>query len=119
MVVFVCTKQALILQKVQIDLHQFHLVLQTEQVIQHSQTTRKALGGSLQDHFKFLLVLGPTELDKEIKSRFDAWDSDKSGSLGREEMRSAMEEMGKKPTEQELDAFLKEVDLDGNGTIGM
>ena len=119
MVVFVCTKQALILQKAQIGLHQFHLVLQTEQVIQHSQSTRKALGGSLQDHFKFLLVLGPTELDKEIKSRFDAWDSDKSGSLGREEMRSAMEEMGKKPTEQELDAFLKEVDLDGNGTIGM
>jgi Ca2+-binding EF-hand superfamily protein len=30
-----------------------------------------------------------------------------------------MEEMGKKPTEAELDAFLKEVDLDGNGTIGM
>jgi Ca2+-binding EF-hand superfamily protein len=96
-----------------------HLVLQTEQVIQHSQSTRKALGGSLQDHFKFLLVLGPTELDREIKSRFEAWDSDKSGSLGREEMRSAMEEMGKKPTEAELDAFLKEVDLDGNGTIGM
>ena len=30
-----------------------------------------------------------------------------------------MEEMGKKPTEEELEKFMKEVDLDGNGTVGM
>ena len=30
----------------------------------------------------------------------------------------AMEEMGKKPTADELEAFMKEVDLDGNGTVG-
>ncbi len=57
-----------------------------KQVIAHSQSTRKQLGGSLIEHFKFLLVMGPTELDKEIKSRFEAWDTDKGGSLNREEM---------------------------------
>ena len=56
------------------------------QVISHSQTTRKALGGGLVEHFKFLLVMGPTELDKEIKARFQAWDTDKGGSLNKEEM---------------------------------
>lgn len=29
-----------------------------------------------------------------------------------------MEEMGKKPTPEELEVFMKEVDLDGNGTVG-
>jgi hypothetical protein len=56
------------------------------QVIQHSQSTRKAIGGNLVDHFKFLLVMGPTELKKEIKARFEAWDTDKTGSLSRTEM---------------------------------
>jgi hypothetical protein len=57
------------------------------QVIQHSQSTRKAVGGSLIDHFKFLTTMGPTELDKEIKSRFLAWDTDKTGALSKDEMR--------------------------------
>ena len=56
------------------------------QVIQHSQSTRKNLGGNLVEHFKKLHDMGPTELDKEIKARFQAWDSNKSGSLGKEEM---------------------------------
>jgi len=30
-----------------------------------------------------------------------------------------MEEMGKKPTDDEIEKFMKEVDLDGNGTVGM
>ena len=38
------------------------------------------------DHFKFLLVMGPTELKKEVKARFDAWDEDKSGQLSKTEM---------------------------------
>ena len=38
------------------------------------------------EHFKFLLVMGPTELKKEIKARFNAWDEDKSGQLSKEEM---------------------------------
>jgi len=29
-----------------------------------------------------------------------------------------MEEMGKKPTPEEFEEFMKEVDLDGNGTVG-
>ena len=56
------------------------------QVISHSQSTRKAIGGNLVEHFKFLLVMGPTELKKEIKARFDAWDEDKSGQLNKNEM---------------------------------
>jgi len=30
-----------------------------------------------------------------------------------------MEEMGKKPTPEELEEFMKEVDLDGNGTVDL
>ena len=30
----------------------------------------------------------------------------------------AMEEMGNKPTPEELETFMSEVDLDGNGTVG-
>jgi hypothetical protein len=30
-----------------------------------------------------------------------------------------MEEMGKKPSDEELEKFMKEVDLDGNGTVGL
>jgi len=67
-----------------------YCVLRTErrwgQVIAHSQSTRKAIGGNLVDHFKFLLVMGPMELKKEIKARFEAWDTDKTGSLSRTEM---------------------------------
>jgi len=61
-----------------------------KQVIAHSQSTRKNLGAGLIEHFKFLMVMGPTELDKEIKSRFEAWDTDKGGSLNREEMQVKM-----------------------------
>lgn len=37
----------------------------------------------------------------------------------RTHMQDAMEEMGKKPTEDEIEKFMQEVDLDGNGTVGM
>ena len=33
-------------------------------------------------------------------------------------MQHAMEEMGKKPTPEEMEKFMQEVDLDGNGTVG-
>jgi len=58
-----------------------------DQVIQLSQATRKSLGGGLVDHFKFLLTMGPTELDKEIKSRFQSWDVKKNNVLDKEEMK--------------------------------
>ena len=91
---------------------------ESQSMILQSQATRKQLGGNLKDHFKFLLVMGPTELEKEIKARFKAWDSDGGGYLDKAEMSQAMEEMGKKPTAEELEALMKEVDLDGNGTVG-
>ena len=91
---------------------------ESQSMILQSQATRKQLGGNLKEHFKFLLVMGPTELDKEIKARFKAWDSDGGGYLDKNEMSQAMEEMGKKPTPEELEALMKEVDLDGNGTVG-
>ena len=57
-------------------------------------------------------------MKKEIKACFKAWDSDGGGYLDKAEMSQAMEEMGKKPTPEELEALMKEVDLDGNGTVG-
>jgi len=35
-------------------------------LIEHSKATRKTLGSGLKEHFKFLLTMGPTELDKEV-----------------------------------------------------
>jgi hypothetical protein len=42
-----------------------------------------------------------------------------SKSEARTHMQDAMEEMGKKPTADEIEKFMSEVDLDGNGTVGM
>jgi len=42
----------------------------------------------------------------QIKARFNAWDEDKTGSLGTEEIEYAMAEMGDQPTPEAFARFM-------------
>lgn len=53
----------------------------------------------------------------EFKEIFDLVDEDKGGSISREELKKLMITLRLKPTEEELDAMMKEVDSDGSGDI--
>nr|ACP18969.1 calcium binding protein [Euglena gracilis] len=53
----------------------------------------------------------------EFKEIFDLVDEDHGGSISKEELRKLMETLRLKPTEEELDAMMKEVDSDGSGDI--
>jgi calmodulin len=53
----------------------------------------------------------------EFREIFDLVDEDKGGSISREELKKLMITLRLKPTEEELDAMMKEVDSDGSGDI--
>jgi calmodulin len=53
----------------------------------------------------------------EFKEIFDLVDEDKGGSISKAELKKLMETLRLKPTEEELDAMMKEVDADGSGDI--
>ncbi|CAD6444595.1 b0789bfa-39c6-471b-aebf-143c8805a601 [Sclerotinia trifoliorum] len=58
--------------------------------------------------------------DEEIaifKEAFDAYDTDKGGNITVEEFGHVMKEAGKDISEEELAQIIKEVDIDGDGTI--
>ncbi|KAF7870270.1 hypothetical protein EAF04_004018 [Stromatinia cepivora] len=58
--------------------------------------------------------------DEEIaifKEAFDAYDTDKGGNITVEEFAHVMKESGQNPSEEELAQIIKEVDIDGDGTI--
>ena len=54
---------------------------------------------------------------KEFKEIFDLVDEDGSGEITKEELGRLMVTLGLKPTEQQLDEMMKEVDADGSGDI--
>lgn len=53
----------------------------------------------------------------EFREIFDLVDEDKGGSISRNELKKLMITLRLKPTEDELDAMMKEVDADGSGDI--
>ncbi|APA11671.1 hypothetical protein sscle_08g064410 [Sclerotinia sclerotiorum 1980 UF-70] len=58
--------------------------------------------------------------DEEIaifKEAFDSYDTDKGGNITVEEFGHVMKESGKDISEEELAQIIKEVDIDGDGTI--
>mmetsp|Transcript_53048 Transcript_53048/g.108134 ORF Transcript_53048/g.108134 Transcript_53048/m.108134 type:complete len:173 (-) Transcript_53048:220-738(-) len=57
------------------------------------------------------------ELSKTIEERFRSFDTNHNGSLERGELKDALGEMGKRPTDEEVDALLAVFDTDNNGTI--
>jgi len=57
------------------------------------------------------------ELFEQYKKNFDALDDDGTGSLDAEELRQLFMEMGLKVTLDEVKEWIKEVDVDGGGTV--
>ncbi|CAG8971898.1 hypothetical protein HYALB_00007814 [Hymenoscyphus albidus] len=52
-----------------------------------------------------------------FKAEFDVYDQDKGGNITVEEFGRVMKASGQKVTDEELAQIVKEVDLDGDGTI--
>lgn len=53
----------------------------------------------------------------DLKAAFDLFDTDKSGSIDAVELASILKQLGQVPTQGELLDMLRQVDVDGNGTI--
>ncbi|KAI0122049.1 EF-hand [Daldinia grandis] len=61
--------------------------------------------------------LSPEEI-QVFKELFDSYDTDKGGNISVEEFAKVMSQSpGKQPTADEVQKMIKEVDLDGDGTI--
>ena len=73
--------------------------------------TMEATSSVLWDHFK---KIPQEKLQSHIILRFNSYDTDHSGSLDRTEMREAMAEMGRRPSETELDDLMKIADQVGS-----
>ena len=54
---------------------------------------------------------------QKCREAFNTFDTDGSGSIDAQEMRSLLEAIGVNPSEEELFRFMSEVDLDGTGEI--
>ncbi|KAF4625665.1 hypothetical protein G7Y89_g12499 [Cudoniella acicularis] len=52
-----------------------------------------------------------------LKHEFDQYDQDRGGNITVEEFGRVMKKTGQNPTDEELAQIIKEVDLDGDGTI--
>jgi len=81
-----------------------------------SKKTMEATSSVLWEHFK---TIPQEKLQSHIILRFNSYDTDHSGSLDRAEMREAMAEMGRRPSETELDDLMRIADQDGDGTINL
>lgn len=57
------------------------------------------------------------DFEAEMKSAFKVFDHDNSGTISLDELRRVMRSFGEILTEDELDAMIKEVDKDGDGSI--
>ena len=53
----------------------------------------------------------------EFKAAFELFDKDRNGHITSKELGTVMRGLGQNPTEEELKQMIREVDLDGNGTI--
>ena len=59
------------------------------------------------------------EQTAEFREAFALFDKDGDGTISTKELGMVMNSLGQKPTPQELDNMISEVDIDGNGEIGM
>jgi calmodulin len=65
----------------------------------------------------FQEFLGLYDFLEYLKSLFDTADTDKSGSINREELSNLMQQAGYKFNEKQVELFYKMCDEDGSGTI--
>merc|ERR1719454_2268550 len=54
---------------------------------------------------------------QEIKEAFDLFDTDGSGSIDANELKTAMRALGFAPKKEEISRMLGDLDIDGNGTV--
>lgn len=54
---------------------------------------------------------------QEFREIFDLVDEDKSGEISKDELKKLMITLGLKPTDEQIDTMMKEVDEDGSGDI--
>eukprot|EP00286_Rhodomonas_abbreviata_P003784 CAMPEP_0181344124 /NCGR_PEP_ID=MMETSP1101-20121128/32003_1 /TAXON_ID=46948 /ORGANISM="Rhodomonas abbreviata, Strain Caron Lab Isolate" /LENGTH=216 /DNA_ID=CAMNT_0023455901 /DNA_START=27 /DNA_END=674 /DNA_ORIENTATION=- len=83
-------------------------------VVSMGHQTLAATSVHLVDHFKRIPA---SELTEAIKEKFNTWDINKNGSLERSEIQQAMAEMGKRPTDGEVDELFEFFDTNKSGTI--
>ena len=57
------------------------------------------------------------DMEAEMKAAFRVFDRDGSGTISLDELRNVMKSFGEILTDDELDAMIKEVDKDGDGSI--
>lgn len=55
--------------------------------------------------------------EEDLRDAFNMFDTDKSGSIDREEVKQLMKKLAQDLTAEELDAIMGEVDTDGDGEI--
>lgn len=73
--------------------------------------------GSIEfDEFKTLMIARQGDQQSRLELAFSIFDKDHSGHITADEMQSVMSQFGL--TDVELDALVKEVDEDGDGSIG-
>lgn len=53
----------------------------------------------------------------EFRAAFELFDRDRDGKITSKELGTVMKNLGQNPSETELEEMIKQVDLDGNGTI--
>ena len=53
----------------------------------------------------------------EFKAAFELFDRDRDGAINNNELGTVMRNLGQNPSEEELKQMIREVDLNGNGTI--
>ena len=59
------------------------------------------------------------ERRKEFQDIFDQYDKDKDGKISGRELANVMFSMGLSPTDDEINAMIKEVDLNNDGKIDL
>ena len=57
------------------------------------------------------------EQEDQIKQAWQLFDDDNSGVIDSSELRSVMHKLGLKPSQEELDEIIRDIDKDGDGTI--
>ncbi|KAL0581448.1 translation elongation factor EF1B gamma [Marasmius crinis-equi] len=78
-------------------------------------------GNGTIDFHEFLAMMAKKvhagDSEEEIKQAFKVFDKDGSGSISAAELRHVMESLGERLSDAEIDAMMKEADVDGDGTI--